>query len=320
LVEVSDTVVGVHVKFVVVAGQDTVTVYVPGGGTFTTIFAVAPPVPATSAPVYDPPPVPGIDAVIVPVGTPPLESVNVAVTVAVEPYGALAGEIVAASVPTAGETVSPTNVVLVLVAKFVSPTYVAVIVCDPTASAVVEKFAVPAASVALPSSVPFAKKFTLPVGTSAVVTLGSGVTFAVNVTFAPKVDVNVDELSPVTLAIVPPATFCAADVLVVKFGSPEYFAVSEWVCPGESVDVNVPVQTPPVQLSPPVPRLVVPSRNVTDPVGVAMFAPLTEGVTVPVITIDCPGFGGFGVKLSAVVDVPAAIVTCELFGVLHVKL
>ncbi len=87
--------------------------------------------------------------------------------------------------------------------------------------------------------------------------------------------------------------------------------------PGDSVAVNVAVQTPPVQLSPPVPRLVVPSKNVTDPVGASMFAPLTDGVTVAVIAIGCPGVGGFGVKLSAVVDVPAAIVTCELFGVLQ---
>ncbi len=50
---------------------------------------------------------PGTVAVIVPAAVPAFESVSVAVIVAVEPYGPLAGEIVAVSVPVAADMVTP---------------------------------------------------------------------------------------------------------------------------------------------------------------------------------------------------------------------
>jgi hypothetical protein len=104
-----------------------------------------------------------------------------------------------------------------------------------------------------------------------------------------------EEVNAVVLALVFTICVTTADVLTAKFESPEYFAVIECE-PPENVEV-VKVATPPVSV--PVPRVVVPSRNVTEPVGVPP-APVTVAVNVT----DWPTCDGLMEDVSAVALVP----------------
>jgi hypothetical protein len=101
------------------------------------------------------------------------------------------------------------------------------------------------------------------------------------------------------------------EVLPVKFASPPYTAVIE--CdPTASVDV-VNVALPP--LSVPVPSTLVPSLNVTDPVGV----PVVDDFTVAVKVTGFPCFEGLSEELT-VLDVAAFVtVSVSTAEVLPVK-
>jgi hypothetical protein len=91
------------------------------------------------------------------------------------------------------------------------------------------------------------------------------------------------------------------DVLPVKFASPPYTAVIE--CdPTASVDV---VNAALPLLSAPVPSLVVPSLNVTDPVGV----PVVDDCTIAVKVTGLPFFEELSEELT-VLDVAAFVTVC----------
>ena len=146
----------------------------------------------------------------------------------------------------------------VLVLKFVSPLYLAVIECEPAVSAEVDNCAVPPLSATTPSEVAPSRNCTVPVAFD-------GETVAVNMTLWPYVDgFRLDD----TLVVVECGlTVCVsgADVLVLKFASPLYLAVIE--CdPAVSADVDS-CALPPLTAT--TPSDVAPSRNCTVPVAVA---------------------------------------------------
>ena len=90
-----------------------------------------------------------------------------------------------------------------------------------------------------------------------------------------------------------PKTACdsTAEVLAEKFVSPPYCAVSECV-PAVSAEVaNVAM---PLLFRDPVPSAVVPSKNVTVPVGVPVAVTVAVSVTTP------PATEGFTSEVSAV--------------------
>jgi hypothetical protein len=150
-----------------------------------------------------------------------------------------------------------------------------VIECVPTVSVDVVSDATPLPlSVPVPRVIVPSRKVTVPVGVPDVLDL----IVAVNVTGVP-LDVEAAELTSAVVVALAAAgvmvSIIAADVLPAKFALPLYFAVIECV-PTASVDV-VRVATPPL-FNVPVPSVVVPSRNVTVPVG----APPMPGLTVAV--------------------------------------
>ena len=102
--------------------QATFTVYGPlGAGTGKAIVAVATPAEPESVPVALPL-TPEMDAVTVPVGVAvPVDGVTVAEMVALVPYCALDGEMVAVTVAAAGEIVTTVFTVLLDAEKLVSP-------------------------------------------------------------------------------------------------------------------------------------------------------------------------------------------------------
>jgi hypothetical protein len=121
------------------------------------------------------------------------------------------------------------------------------------------------------------RKVTVPVGVPEVLDL----IVAVNVTGAP-LDAEAAELTnPVVAAAGVMVSITPADVLPAKFALALYLAVIE-CAPTVSVDV-VKVATL-LPFSVPVPRVVVPSRKVTIPVGV----PLLPGLTVAVHVTGVP--------------------------------
>ena len=115
-----------------------------------------------------------------------------------------------------------------LVAKFASPTYAAVIEWVPAAKEAVMKVHVKgeaAGSVQLPMTVAPSRMFTVPVGEPAPGAVT--VTVAVNVTDCPKTDGFVPEVSDVLVDALLTTWLTAALVLVRKLASPTYVAVIE---------------------------------------------------------------------------------------------
>lgn len=85
----------------------------------------------------------------------------------------------------------------------------------------------------------------------------------------------------------------AADVLTAKLASPPYLAVIEWVPTDSDEVLKVACALAPNM---PVAIWVVPSENVTMPVGV----PVVELETVAVNVTDCPKVARFAEDISAV--------------------
>lgn len=119
-------------------------------------------------------------------------------------------------------------------------------------------------------------------------------------------------MAEVEVALVPPMvksgggvlTVCvnAAEVLAMNVASPEYFAVIE--C-DPAVRVEVAKVACAVASRAPVPSVLVPSRNVTLPVGVPADALVTAAVKVTA----CPVVAGFAEDVTVVVVLAVATVT-----------
>lgn len=123
-------------------------------------------------------------------------------------------------------------------------------------------------------------------------------TCAVKFTDCPIGDGFAFEVSVVSVAAGPTVCANAAEVLVRKWESPLYFAVSECEPSISGVVCVLKVATPPDRL--PLPSEVLPSKKVTLPVG----APPYAGVTVAVKVTTWPYEEGLVLELT-VVDVPA---------------
>lgn len=147
-----------------------------------------------------------------------------------------------------------------------------------------------ASSVAVAICVVPSKNINAPVGTPLPM---FGLTDAVNVTDCRKGAGFAEDVSPVEVAAVLTVSLTAAEALPAKLGSPEYFAVMEWV---PSASDEVPNVTCPFAPSVPVPSSVEVSRNCTTPVGV----PVVELETVAANVTDCAKDAGFGEDVSAV--------------------
>lgn len=231
--------------------------------------------------------------VTVPEGVPTLPAAfdTVAVNVTCCPVVAVLGAAVTAVVVSATVTISVTIAVEVLPRKLVSPEYFAVIEWVPTASDEVLNVACPfAPSVPVPICVVPSRKATLPVG----IALAALDTVAVNVTCCPTVAVAAEDTTPVEVAACWIVSLSAVgDMLPVKFVSPEYFPVIEWI-PADSDEVMN--AACPFTFSAPVPICMLPSKNCTVPVGV----PVVELETVAVNVTDCPKVAGFAEDMSAV--------------------
>jgi hypothetical protein len=155
-----------------------------------------------------------------PVGVPPAE-LTVALNVIDTPGAADVAEAVKVVVVcrAAGELTVTVMAFDVLLASFVSPPYCAVTVWLPSPSAVVEKLAVPFASVPLPIDVVPSRKVTVPVA-------AAGETVAVNVTDWPDVTEDAESVRVVVVDTAPTVMVWAVDVLAASFVSPPYFAVT----------------------------------------------------------------------------------------------
>ena len=135
-----------------------------------------------------------------------------------------------------------------------------------------------------------------------------------NVWLAPFPELGVTDTSVGTTAAF---TTCdsADDVLAAKLPSPAYDAVIECV---PCVNAEVANVVFPVMSSAPMPSVVVPSRNVTIPVGTVVPE---AGVTVAVKVTNCPTPDGLADDATAVVvDTSAAFTTCDSDDVLGAKL
>src|SRR5262249_14063085 len=143
----------------------------------------------------------------------------------------------------------------------------------------------------LPSMV----KLTKPVG---VPDPDVGATVAVNVTDCPNCDGLAEEL----IEVVVPAWFTvwvmAADVLALKFASPEYVTVMVWL-PSDRLEVER-LAVPPVSV--PVPSVVAPSVKVTVPPGVPAAG--ATALIVAVNVVDCPNTVGFVELVTVAVLAP----------------
>ena len=142
-----------------------------------------------------------------------------------------------------------------------------------------------AVSCAVPRLVDPSWKVTVPVGT---LLPDWGATTAVKVTLCPVVSTVPEAVSVVVVGNVPPGapvtvTLTAVDAELVSLLSPPYEAVIEFVPTARELLLNF---ATPLALSCAVPRLVVPSRNVTVPVGTV---PPDWGATVAVKVTLCPG-------------------------------
>jgi hypothetical protein len=168
----------------------------------------------------------------------------------------------------------------------------------PTESVLVVKVAVPPDTVPVPSVVDPSRNVTVPVGVPA--PGDTTATVAVNVTDCPNTDGLADEVRVVVVFALLTVWVRTALVLPEKLESPLYLAVIEWD-PTASVDVAN-VATPPDSV--PVPRVVVPSRKVTVPVGVPVAG--GTGATVAVNVTDCPKTDGLAEDVTVVVVWPWA--------------
>jgi len=149
-------------------------------------------------------------------------------------------------------------------------------------------FGVPPLSVPVPRVVVPSMNVTVPVAAALS-------TVAVNVTDWPYADGFGADTSVVVVAFLFTTCVTVFDVAVVKFASPLYVAVMSCE-PAVSVDVvNVAVFGEP-PLSEPVPRVVVPSMNVTVPVA---FMVLSVAVKVT----ESPTLDGFREDVSVTVGV-----------------
>ena len=193
-----------------------------------------------------------------------------------------------------------------------SPRYSAVIELAPAVRAVVASVATPPESVPSPSDVPPFKNSTVPVGVPAPGLTGA--TVAVNVTLCPTRGETGKTVTAAVVDALATVTVSAVEVLVAKFGSPEYFAVIELVPIGKLVVANDAVP----RESGSVPSTVAPFKNSTVPVGVP--APGLTGVTLAVSVTLWPKAGEVVDGLSVVVVVAAATVTVTAVEVLGAKL
>lgn len=218
--------------------------------------------------------------VTVPVGVTEALDVIVAVNVTTAPLDTEAAELTNAAVvgvAAAGVIVSVTAAE-VLPAKTALPAYLQVMEWVPTVSVDVVKAATPLLSnVPLPSVVAPSRKLAVPVGVPEVL----DVIVAVNVTWVPLVAEATELTNAVVVATGVMVSVAAAEVLALKLESPPYAAVMECV---PTVSIEIVKVAIPLLFRVPVPSVVVPSRKVTEPVGV----PLLRGVTVAVNVIGVP--------------------------------
>jgi hypothetical protein len=161
-----------------------------------------------------------------------------------------------------------------LPAKFASPPYTAVMLCDPRESVLRVKLAVPLASkIAFPRLVLLSMKLTVPVG----VPLPLEVTWAVKVTlFSSSTDVEL--VCSATAEVLPfTVTLTAEDVLPAKFVSPLYTAVM--LCDPRGSVLRVKTAAP-LASNVAFPKGVLPSMKVTLPVGVPLVLEATVALKV----------------------------------------
>jgi hypothetical protein len=231
----------------------------------------------------------------VPVGVPPpgLTTAIVAVKVTLCPTYGEVGKKVTVVVVDACPTCTFTAGVEVLVWKFGSPPYFAVIELAPAPSAVVGKVAAPLLKVPVPSEVEPLKNSTVPLGVPAPGLTGA--TVAVSVTLSPLTGVLGEKVTVVVVVACDTGTTTADEVLVPYVVSPWYTAVIELVVLTGS-EVTSRVATP-LSFKLMVPSEVVPLRNSTVPVGVD---PPEFPVTVAWSATDSPYTAGLGVAVSAV--------------------
>ena len=169
--------------------------------------------------------------------------------------------------------------------------------CDPTVSVDVLNVALPllrtpVLNVEVPSL-----NVTDPVGVPVV----DDFTVAVKVTGFPCFEGFSEEVTVSDVAALFTICISTAEVLPVKLASPPYTTVIE--CdPTASVDV-LNVALPLLRI--PVPMVVVPSLNVTDPVGV----PVVDEFTVAVKITEFPRFEGFSEEVT-LLDVAALFTVC----------
>jgi hypothetical protein len=170
----------------------------------------------------------------------------------------------------------------VLVLKLVSPWYLAVIDATPSGSVVVVSVArLLAPTVAVPSEVEPLKNSTDPVGAPEPGLATE--TVAVSETGDPRFAEVFETVRAVLVLACPTVTVVAAEVLVVKLASPEYFAVIE-LAPICSAGVER-LATPEFTVA--VPMLTEPAKNWTEPVGVVVTLESAEA-TVADSATDWP--------------------------------
>ena len=184
----------------------------------------------------------------------------------------------------------------VLGEKFASPAYTAVTGWDPTLSDDVVNVATPPLSGLVLIITPLSRKFTFPVG---VPPPDGPFTLAVNVTACPAKEGFPEEARAVAEGRSVDCTTCvtAFDVVPAKVASPGYCAVIEWVPTLNDAVFNM---ATPLASSAPVPICVVPSMNVTVPVGTA-GAPPTELTTIASNDTNWLVTEGSGAENSSVV-------------------
>jgi hypothetical protein len=147
------------------------------------------------------------------------------------------------------------------------------------------RVAVPYVAVLEPLKVPVPKtvvpslKATVPLGTTEPI---AGVTVAVNVTLAPKLAVGAEDATVVVVATIETVTDIALDTEGAKLVSPEYCAVIPSVPTGRGVASVAAPAAPSVA----VPKVLVPDRNVSVPVGMTTFP--VGPTTVAVRITNCP--------------------------------
>ena len=143
--------------------------------------------------------------------------------------------------------------------KFTLPEYVAVMECEPTASADVVSCALEFVKLIVPRAAVPSKKVTVPVGE-----LPEEIcTFAMNVTLCPTVDGLLLEITVVAVWIGFTDCVKTDEALPAKLASPEYFAVMECEPRASEVMENCALELESVA----VPSIVAPSKNATVPVG-----------------------------------------------------